>query len=87
MYINDLGTDSGILRAIMFADDTNLFISGTKLDEIELRLNVELKLFTELFQANLLPHNVSKPSYIIFGNRSTHNLKLSMQGTELERSY
>ena len=87
VYINDLNTVSEILRTIMFADDTNLFMSGTGLDEIELRLNVELKLVTQWFQTNLLSLNVSKTSYIIFGNRSTHNLKLFMQGVELERLF
>ena len=70
----------------MFADDTNLFMFGKNLDEIELKLNEELKRVTQWFQVNLLSLNVSKTSYIIFGNRSNRNLKLIMQETELERS-
>ena len=86
VYINDLNTVSDILRTIMFADDTNLFMSGRNLDEIELKLNEELKWVTQWFQVNLLSLNVSKTSYIIFGNRSSRNLKLIMQEAELEKS-
>ena len=70
----------------MFADDTNLFLSGKHLHEIELQLNIELKLITQWFQVNLLSLNVSKTSYIIFGNRLTHELNLTMQGTKLEQT-
>ena len=61
-------------------------MSGRNLDEIELKLNEELKWVTQWFQVNPLSLNVSKTSYIIFGNRSTRNLKLIMQEAELERS-
>ena len=61
----------------MFADHTNLFMSGKNLDEIELKLNEELIRVTQWFmQVNLLSLNVSKTSYIIFGNKSSRNLKL-----------
>ena len=33
-YINDLNVVSGKLRIIMFADDTNLFMTGKSLDEV-----------------------------------------------------
>ena len=71
---------------LMFADDTNLFMSGRNLDEIELKLNQELKRVTQWFHVNLLSLNVSKTSYIIFGNRSSRNLKLIMHEAELEQS-
>ena len=36
LYINDLNTVSDVLRTIMFADDTNLFLMGKNLDEIKI---------------------------------------------------
>ena len=81
----DLNSVSEKLRTIMFAGDTNLFRSDKNLAEIELNLNNELKLITLWFQVNLLSLNVSKTSYIIFGNRMTHDLNLMMQGAKLER--
>ena len=50
----------------MFADDTNLFMTGKNLDEIKIQLNKELKIFSLWFQANLLSLNISKTSYIVF---------------------
>ena len=50
----------------MFADDTNLFITGKNLDEIKIQLNEKLKTISVWFQTNLLSLNVSKTSYIIF---------------------
>ena len=66
LYINDLNTVSDVLRTIMFADDTNLFITGKNLDEIKIQLNEKLKTISLWFQTNLLSLNVSKTSYIIF---------------------
>ena len=51
LYINDLNTISKKLRTIMFADDTNLFMTGKNLDEIKIQLNEELKIFSLWFQA------------------------------------
>ena len=44
----------------MFADDINLFMSGRNLNEIELKLNEELKRVKQWFQVNLFSLNVSK---------------------------
>ena len=66
LYINDLNTISKKLRTIMFADDTNLFMTGKNLDEIKIQLNEELKIFSLWFQANLLSLNISKTIYCIF---------------------
>ena len=46
LYINDLNTVSDVLRTIMFADDTNLFMTGKNLDEIKIQLNEKLKTFS-----------------------------------------
>ena len=42
IYINDLGNVSKELFTIMFADDTNIFCSGTNLEQLENKLNNEL---------------------------------------------
>ena len=66
LYINDLTSVSKILRSIMFADDTNLFLSGKNVADIESRFNSELFCLTEWFQSNLLSLNVKKTSLIVF---------------------
>ena len=66
IYINDLNQISEILRTIMFADDTNLFLSGKNATDVESQFNKELLLISEWFNVNLLSLNVKKTSYIIF---------------------
>ena len=39
IYINDLNQISTIIKTIMFADDTNLFLSGRNIIEIEKQFN------------------------------------------------
>ena len=54
------------LHTIMFADDTNLFLSGSKISEIERKLNNELSLLTEWFSANRLSLNIKKLHILYF---------------------
>ena len=68
LYINDLNCVSSILDNIMFADDTNLFLTGKSLADVEEQMNQELLLITEYFQSNRLSLNITKTSYLIFGN-------------------
>ena len=69
IYINDLILVSSALKCIMFADDTNLFLTGNSIVDVERRMNEELVLINSWFKANLLWLNVKKTSYIIFGHR------------------
>ena len=68
IYINDLIHVSANLKNIMFADDTNLFLTGNSLAEVEDKLNAELALIETWFKANLLSLNVKKTSYMVFGH-------------------
>ena len=86
LYINDLNTISKKLRTIMFADDTNLFMTGKNLDEIKIQLNEELKIFSLWFQANLLSLNISKTSYIVFSKGLVSSqTELFIQTVQIER--
>ena len=62
LYINDLNTVSNLLTIIMFADDTNIFISGHNLNlqNLNLTANIELKKISDWFSANLLSLNIKK---------------------------
>ena len=59
---------SDVLRTIMFVDETNLFLTGKNLDEIQIQFNEKLKTISLWFQVNLLSLNVSKTSCIVFTN-------------------
>jgi hypothetical protein len=74
LYINDLGTVSKLLSPIMFADDSNLFISGKNLLDISNTLNQELPLLIEWLRANRLSLNVDKTHVMIFGKKNITSL-------------
>jgi len=43
IYIYDLNVVSKLLKFIMFADDTNIFIRGDNLEKLTQQINCELK--------------------------------------------
>ncbi|MFZ2540057.1 MAG: reverse transcriptase family protein [Oscillospiraceae bacterium] len=85
LYINDLALVSNKVKNIMFADDTNLFLTGNSIEYIEEQLNYELAAVNVWFQSNLLSLNIKKTSYIIFGHRRDFNPQISMNNILLER--
>ena len=66
LYINDLSTVSSACFPILFADDTNTFISGKDLDEMCVKLNDDLQKVQEWLCCNKLSLNVMKTHYMIF---------------------
>ena len=66
LYINDLAYVSKSLFTIMYADDTNCFISGKDLTEISNTLNVELSKLVTWLKANKLSLNITKTHYMVF---------------------
>ena len=42
IYVNDLNKDSSTLKPVMFADDTNLFLSNRDINKLFNDMNVEL---------------------------------------------
>ena len=67
IYVNDLfnrGTDA--VRFIMFADDTNIFISASSTDELYSKANNVLMLLKNYIDANYLHINLKKSKYMQF---------------------
>jgi hypothetical protein len=87
LYINDLNSVSNLLQTIMFADDTNLFLTGKSLLQLEQQLNEELIIINEWFKANLLSLNLSKTSYIIFANTKCHDLNIVVNSVSVVRQF
>ena len=84
IYINDIQNCSNLFKYIMFADDTNLFVSNKNLDNLVASVNEELKNLSMGFMANRLSLNVKKTSYMVFGRkRKNCNFKLSINGTNI----
>ena len=73
IYINDIIHVSNKIHITLYADDTNLILTGTNINEIILELNNILKDFDEYFKANKLTVNVDKTKHMIFN--SNYNKK------------
>lgn len=69
IYINDITSVSKILELILFADDTNIFISHKDLDPLIQIINSEISRLNSWFIANKLSLNLSKTNFIIFTKR------------------
>ena len=65
LYVNDLCRVSDLLFVIMFADDTNLFITGKNIDKIIEFMNREMLKISQWLIVNRLTLNVSKTHYMI----------------------
>ena len=71
LFINDLHYVSDQLTLILFADDTNIFISGNSVHQLNLVLNQELAKVGDWFSANRLIVNMKKTNYMVFKGRNT----------------
>ena len=81
IYINDLPNTSSVLQFILFADDSNVFISHNSYENMYQLLNNELELVSDWFKANKLSLNLLKTNYILFS--SHRKLQPSHQGSVL----
>ena len=70
LYINDLTTVSTTSLSVLFADDTNIFMSGKNLPSMAMALNEQLTAIYEWLCCNKLSLNVLKTHYMIFTQRN-----------------
>jgi hypothetical protein len=88
LYINDLVNVTPLANIIMFADDTNLFFTGTDIMKLYETINIELLKISHWFTINKLSLNITKTNYIIFNPRtkyhisSDHNIFLNKEKIE-----
>ena len=59
------------LHKVIFANDTNLFLSHKNVTELQELFNIELQNVDHWFKANKLSLNISKTNYIIFCPKKT----------------
>ena len=80
IYINDLCSACNFTTPVLFADDTNLFSSGTDLPAMANNINYELEQISLWLKVNKLSLNVKKTHYMVFTNKKsrTANLKISI---------
>jgi hypothetical protein len=86
-YINDMKNTLTLCRPILYADDTNIFLSGKDLNTMTNTFNNELMHLKQWFTANRLSLNISKTHAMIFSlNRqiSSHTLDLRIHNTPID---
>ena len=54
------------MELILFADDTNIFMSNNRLDILNKRVNYELCKISTWFKINKLSLNVKKTNFMLF---------------------
>ena len=64
-YINDLPNATELLT-FLFADDTSGLLCGDNLNELIIKMNLEINKLANWFRANKMALNVSKTKFIIF---------------------
>ena len=89
IYINDLANSSEIFHKVIFADDTNLFLSHNCNQKLLNLLNKELLKIDLWFKVNKLSLNISKTNFMFFSNKKrkkTKNLLIKINGEKLKRA-
>ena len=66
IYINDLASVSPSFLTLLFADDTNLFMSNKNIDVLMNDINHELDLIYEWLNANKLSLHIGKTNCMLF---------------------
>ena len=74
IYVNDLHKASSILKPVMFADDTKLFLSNEDINKLFGDMNVELQKMSIWFKANKLSLNLTKTKWTLFHSQKKKRL-------------
>ena len=88
LYINDIVNVSDVLFPILFADDSNVFISGNNIDTIIQSMNAELEKLMVWLSINKLSLNIGKTNYMIFSPPRKKPLATNpviIRGTEIKQ--
>ena len=85
MYINDICNVSNLLKFILFADDTNIFRSGSDLNVLCGEISKELDKLNVWFNVNKLSLNVVKTNYMVCGKDRNQDSVLTIQGNVIEK--
>ena len=86
LYINDLPNVSKLADYIFFADDANLVVTANSSDELCSKVNILLDKVQNWVSDNGLKLNSGKTKYMIFSNKATEDINISIGGVRLKQS-
>jgi hypothetical protein len=88
LYINDIAHVSDKLYSILFADDSNMFCTGSNINTLISTMNNELKKVIDWLNINKLSLNVDKSNYMVFSRKHILTVcDVSINSTSLNRIY
>ena len=74
IYVNDLANASEIVFSILFADDTNMFLSGKDPNLLVKIMNQEMENVVDWLKLNKLSLNLKKTHFILFRRKVTKSI-------------
>ena len=74
IYVNDLERASSVIKAVMFADDANLFLFNKDSNKLFNDVNVDLQKMSIWFKANKLSLNLTKAKWTLFHSQKKKRL-------------
>ena len=85
LYINDLSSVCKHTFPILFADDTNLFLSGKDGSSLSQKMTSELAQISDRLKANKLSLNIKKTHYMLFsgGKRPPTDLNIEIDNQKI----
>jgi hypothetical protein len=78
LYINDIASISSNFKVKLFADDTNIFIFGSNLQELNRNLVMFIKILEKWFLSNKLTVNLDKTCYTLFSSTGVNDCKFDV---------
>ena len=86
-YINDLSASCDHSQPLLFAGDTNLFISGKNICQLQHNMESDLMNIAEWLKANKLSLNIKKTHFMVFSNKNKTptNMILHIGGQPIEK--
>lgn len=88
LYINDFPSILEHSQALMYADDTALIFTGATIEEIQPKINHDLRSVLAWFNNNYLSLNLDKTKYTIFHSRrkqlDSNLLSISLNNKQLQ---
>ena len=87
IYINDLSSICKKTSPLLFADDTNIFVRGQNLDDIQSIMNEELQSLSKWLKVNKLSLNIKKTHFMLFSNKKKYceNVTIKIDGQNIKR--
>ena len=87
--MNDNIHVSSVMKIILFADDTNLLLNSTNLNDLIATANTEIQKISDWLKINKLSLNIKKSHFILFHFRQkkiTLDFKLKIDNSEVEQA-